>query len=85
MRRFRYPPLAAERGWEGEVRLRVTLAADGRLDRVQLHASSGYALLDRDALRTMRSIRALPGAGEFLHARLELSFRVRYRLTDEQD
>lgn len=48
-RHLYYPPEAVARGLEGEVRLRVTLAADGSVADVRVAASSGHPLLDHAA------------------------------------
>ena len=61
-RRF-YPPQAAAQGIEGEVRLRLTLDAEGRLVDVQIAASSGHAELDQAALRAAGALGSLPGIG----------------------
>ncbi|HMM46037.1 MAG TPA: energy transducer TonB [Candidatus Macondimonas sp.] len=45
-----YPPLALRRGWQGTVRLRVTLDPEGHPTQVSLAASSGYPMLDDAAL-----------------------------------
>lgn len=45
-----YPRLAALRGWEGEVRLRLRIARKGNLLAVQLDRSSGFEVLDQHAL-----------------------------------
>ena len=57
-----YPPEAVARGLEGDVRLIVKLAADGRIDDVQLAASSGHALLDNAAIRAAYAMGSLAGA-----------------------
>lgn len=46
-----YPPEAVARGLEGEVRLLVTLGADGGIADVRVAASSGYPLLDNAAAK----------------------------------
>lgn len=64
-RRQEYPRLAAMRGWEGEVRLRLRVARKGNLLAVVLDRSSGHDVLDRHALamiEDMASLPALPGA-----------------------
>lgn len=55
-----YPRIAALRGWEGEVRLRVKVARKGNLLGVQLDRSSGYEVLDRDALAMLEGYGKLP-------------------------
>jgi len=46
-----YPPEAVSRGIEGEVRLLLSVADDGRIVDVSVAAGSGHALLDRAAVR----------------------------------
>lgn len=58
-----YPPEAVARGLEGEVRLLLTLAPDGRLLDAVIAASSGHALLDQAALDAVQAMGALPDAG----------------------
>ena len=57
-----YPPEAVSRGLEGDVRLIVKLAADGRIDDVQLAAGSGHPLLDNAAIRAAYAMGSLAGA-----------------------
>ena len=57
-----YPPEAVSRGLEGDVRLIVKLASDGRIDDVQLAASSGHPLLDNAAIRAAYAMGSLAGA-----------------------
>ena len=84
MKRFYYPHLASQRGWQGAVLLKVMIAANGQLEKVTVSESSGYTILDRAALSTMQSIRMLPNSGTILQQqKLTLSFNVRYRLTDD--
>ena len=56
-----YPPEAIQRGIEGEVRLLITLAADGRIVEVSIAASSGHRLLDNAALKAAYAIGNLSG------------------------
>lgn len=55
-----YPRIAAQRGWEGEVRLRLKVARKGNLLDVQLERSSGFDLLDRHALAMLEALASLP-------------------------
>ncbi len=50
----RYPHLARMNQWEGKVVLRVVIRDDGQLLDLKLEESSGHAVLDRDALETVR-------------------------------
>jgi protein TonB len=54
----RYPRLARDRGIEGETLLEFVLAHDGKLVGARVLRSSGFAILDQEALRIVR--RAAP-------------------------
>ncbi|MBI2307135.1 MAG: energy transducer TonB [Rhodocyclales bacterium] len=56
-----YPEEAIARGLEGEVRLILSLAADGSIGDVQIAASSGHALLDHAAVKAAFAMGRLPG------------------------
>jgi protein TonB len=57
-----YPPEAIARGIEGEVRLILTLSADGAVENVSIAASSGYPVLDNAAIKAAYAMGALTGA-----------------------
>lgn len=59
-RQQQYPRLAAQRGWEGEVRLRLSVARQGGLTAVRLERSSGFDVLDRHALAMIEQLQQLP-------------------------
>ena len=48
-----YPPLARRRGWQGTVLIEVWLDADGEQLKRQILQSSGHAVLDQAALRSV--------------------------------
>jgi periplasmic protein TonB len=61
----RYPQFAQKMGFEGNVHVRFSLARDGTLlEPLQVVRSSGYAVLDREALRMVR--RGAPYTGLLL-------------------
>ncbi len=75
---FSYPLKARRKGWQGEVLLAVELSERGAVRAVQVLQSSGYQVLDRAALLSMRKVvgiemLALPGA-------LSVEVPVSYRL-----
>lgn len=49
----RYPEFAEENGYEGKVSVRFKLFADGRVEAVKISKSSGYQILDREAVRAV--------------------------------
>jgi protein TonB len=69
-----YPPIALRRGWEGTVRLRVTLNVQGHPSRVDLAASSGHPILDESALAAVRRWQFRPATrlGEAVVATVEV-------------
>ncbi|MDE2059931.1 MAG: energy transducer TonB [candidate division NC10 bacterium] len=50
----KYPLLAREKGYEGTVFLRVLVRADGRVERLAVDRSSGYEILDRAAVDSVK-------------------------------
>jgi pilus assembly protein CpaC len=49
-----FPYEAKEKGWEGTVKLTLTVLNDGSLEEVSLKETSGYDVFDKDALNTTR-------------------------------
>ncbi len=70
-----YPPLARQRRTEGTALLAFEIGADGRARRVAVANSSGFAALDRAALRAVHAVEELP----YVYGRLEIP--VRFELT----
>ncbi|MDR9500526.1 MAG: energy transducer TonB [Desulfurivibrionaceae bacterium] len=59
-----YPPLARRRGWQGRVLLEVVVLADGTVESLALHTSSGYTLLDKSAVFAVQAWRFRPARRE---------------------
>lgn len=55
-----YPQEAFAARWEGTPRLRLKIAADGRVTNVEVVGSSGYSVLDEAAARGVSTWRAEP-------------------------
>ncbi|MCS7261846.1 MAG: energy transducer TonB [Aquificaceae bacterium] len=58
-RSISYPPLARRMGWEGRVVLSIHIKEDGTLKEVKIAESSGYELLDRNAVETVKRVAGL--------------------------
>ncbi len=56
-----YPALARRRNQQGTVMVSVSVSEKGDPDRVSLHKSSGYPLLDKSALKAVALWHFLPG------------------------
>jgi len=55
-----YPMVARRMGYAGKVVLDVEVLAEGRAGDVSLHQSSGYDILDKSALQTVKTWRFTP-------------------------
>ena len=81
-RHKRYPPLARENNWQGNVRVDVAIAANGR-PTVTLKGSSGYDILDRQALEMFaQAARAVPVPPALRGKEFSLELRAVYGLED---
>jgi len=80
-----YPIKAVDNGWEGEVHLRMSIGADGRIAALRVVRSSGHEVLDRQALEMFEQAKprvAIPAA---LRGRaFDLELRAVYRLSDQR-
>lgn len=80
-RQQEYPRIAALRGWEGEVRLRLKVARKGQLLGVQVDRSSGFAVLDEHALAMVEALSSLPPLPEALEAsEIQVVVPINYKL-----
>ncbi|MBI2276060.1 MAG: TonB family protein [Dechloromonas sp.] len=76
-----YPRIAALRGWEGEVRLRLRVARKGNLVGVVLDRSSGFEVLDQHALAMLAGLGNLPPLPEGLEgSEIQIVVPVNYKL-----
>ena len=82
-RHNRYPPLARENNWEGEVGVRMEVRADGSV-ALGIERSSGHPVLDRQAIEMFRRAQAQVALPASLRGK-SLSFRLRaiYNLKDQ--
>jgi protein TonB len=80
-RQQEYPRVAAMRGWEGEVRVRVRVARKGSLLGVSLDHSSGYEILDKHAIAMLEGLGGLPALPEeYGSSELQVVVPVSYSL-----
>lgn len=49
-----YPRVARQKGWQGRVGITVTVGPDGSVQNAVLSLSSGYGVLDEEAMRAVR-------------------------------
>ena len=80
----RYPPVALDNGWEGEVVVRMVIGADGALAALSVQSSSGHSVLDRQALEMFRKAKPLVPVPQALRGRqFALELRAVFNLMDQ--
>ncbi|HKL24785.1 MAG TPA: energy transducer TonB [Desulfuromonadales bacterium] len=77
-----YPYLARQRHWQGEVWLMVTVSAAGRVEELEVAESSGYGVLDKAALKSVRRWRFFPAEKAGLRVASQVRVPVRFKLRD---
>jgi len=75
-----YPEQALQRGQEGLVKIRVTVAADGTVRSARLHASSSHATLDTAALQVVRQWRFMVTAKKPMKGAVDVIVPIRFRI-----
>lgn len=70
-----YPAVAQRMGYEGEVEIAFTVAADGDIADVHVTRESGHGVLDREAAALLGRVRRFPPIPAELGAR-SLTFRI---------
>lgn len=75
-----YPQEARERGYEGEVVLKVEVLISGRVGQIEIKKSSGYEVLDRSALTTVRQWRFIPAKKDETPIPLWVNIPIKFQL-----
>lgn len=75
-----YPLLARQRGWQGLVLLRLSIGVDGAVTNVAVERSSGYEVLDAEAVAAVRTWRGTPARRGGEAVPTEETLPVRFRL-----
>jgi protein TonB len=80
----RYPRVATENNWEGDVVVRMAVGANGRLAALTVQSSSGHAVLDQQALEMFRKASAVVPVPPALRGKeFALELRAIYSLKDQ--
>jgi TonB family protein len=75
-----YPQEARKKGYEGEVVLRVEVLISGRVGQIEIKKSSGYELLDRSALTTVKQWRFIPAKKDETPIPLWVNIPIKFQL-----
>lgn len=79
----RYPRIAIDNDWAGEVVVRMSIGADGRIAALRVARGSGHPVLDRQALRMFEAAKPAVPLPHALRGRaFELELRAIYSLRD---
>ena len=65
----RYPAQAVDQGWQGRVEVRLVIGANGAIQAGIVRASSGYEILDSQALDMVKNAKPLTPIPPALHGR----------------
>ncbi len=76
---FIYPHEAKLKGWEGIVKVKFTIAQDGRIKDIDVAESSGYPLLDAAAIFAIKDASPYPFPPDFAGEEVEIILPVDYR------
>lgn len=60
MRSLVYPMIARKMGWSGKVKIAFTVREDGGVEDISVIESSGFSVLDKNAIETIRMSCPLP-------------------------
>ena len=72
-----YPNLARRRGWSGQIEVAITITPDGRISNLKIQNSSGFPLLDEQALTAIeRSAPFSPPPGRTATLVMPINFRL---------
>jgi protein TonB len=71
---------AREKGYEGEVVLKVEVLINGRVGQIEIKKSSGYELLDHSALTTVKQWRFIPAKKGDVAIPLWVNIPVKFQL-----
>ena len=75
-----YPGLARRRGYEGVVMIEVFVSRQGEVLEVKVLQTSGHALLDEEAKRTVKKYRFEPGREDGENVDMWVKIPVRFQL-----
>ncbi len=76
MMELRYPPIARKNGWSGGVKISFLVCEDGDVRDVRVIDSSGFGVLDRNAIDTVKHVAPFPVA----LTKTEVIMPITYRL-----
>ncbi|MFC2140087.1 energy transducer TonB [Candidatus Auribacterota bacterium] len=77
-----YPLLARNRGYEGKVELKILVDVYGKAKKVAIYKSSGYKILDKAALKSVRKWQFIPAKKNHLPMESTLIIPIVFKLEE---
>jgi protein TonB len=77
MQRLSYPAIARKKGWSGQVKLSFRINEDGSVDAITVVSSSGFAILDRHAMDTVKQVAPFPNPPERADITIPITYALR--------
>jgi TonB family protein len=77
-----YPLEARQKGYQGDVLVRVEVLPNGQVGQVEVERSSGYELLDQSALATVKKWRFIPARKGGVAIPCWVNIPIKFRLRD---
>ena len=71
-----YPHMARKMGWCGQVKIAFVVCEDGSVGEVSVVESSGFGLLDRNAVETVKSVAPFPRPPVRAEIRMVITYRL---------
>lgn len=78
-----YPELAKEMGIQGTVRLLLTIDRNGNVEKIELAESSGFPILDKNAVETVKKSKFPPFPKEVKNNRIQITIYISYKLKNK--
>jgi protein TonB len=79
-----YPRIARRRGYEGTVLVSAEIFADGTVGKLLIKKTSGYAVLDREALKTIKKWKFIPASRMGVPITMLVDIPVRFSLEEDR-
>lgn len=76
MRRLKYPPIARKMGWRGKVVVSFLIKESGHVENTRIISSSGYEVLDRNVLSTIREAQPFPRPPVMAELIIPIAYRL---------
>lgn len=77
MSRLSYPAIARKKGWSGRVKLSFRIIEDGTVEAITVVASSGFPILDRQAVATVNKVAPFPRPPERADITIPITYALR--------